>query len=216
MATEVVLTAAQRNSVLRLQNTADLSAQTQNRLSSGRKIESVVDDAISFFRARALNNRADDFAERKDGIDQGISTIRTAIEGADAIDKLLTQMIGIAEASRSQSEEQRKASTRQFKELMAQISELANDSSYQGLNLINATNSKMEVAFGVRTSSRLVVDGFDFNATTVNNDRALFVGTAKESGTDDQSITLNSNVAAVAGTREVKDIGGQCNNCRNS
>ena len=70
---DVALTASQRNSLLTLQQTSDLSARTQGRLSSGRKVNSVVDDAIAFFSSKALSDRASDFAERKNSIDQGIS-----------------------------------------------------------------------------------------------------------------------------------------------
>ena len=66
---EIALTSAQRSALLTLQNVSDLSDRTQTRLSTGRKVNSVVDDAVAFFQGKALTDRAADFNLRKDGID---------------------------------------------------------------------------------------------------------------------------------------------------
>ena len=168
----ISLTASQRSSLLSLQNTESLSSRTQGRLSTGRAVNSVVDDAVKYFKSKGLSDRASDFDLRKDGIDQGISTINSALQAVEAIDKLVKQMKGVVEAAKSQTTAERTASTTQFKEIGKQISLLVEDASYGGLNLINSTNSKLDVAFGIRTQSRLVVSGIDLNSTGATN--ALF------------------------------------------
>ena len=65
---DVTLSAAVRSSLLSLQNTTDLIDRTQNRLSTGLKVASAVDDPVAFFQAKSLNDRAFDFNEKKDGI----------------------------------------------------------------------------------------------------------------------------------------------------
>ena len=55
--TDIALTAAQRSSLLSLQQTQTLSDRTQTRLTTGREVNSVVDDAVNFFRAQALTDR---------------------------------------------------------------------------------------------------------------------------------------------------------------
>ena len=152
--TDIALTAAQRTSLLSLQNTQSLSERTQTRLSTGRSINTVVDDAVNFFRAQALTNRSNDFALRREEIDQGISSLNTALQAIESIDNLLNQLKGIVEAARSQSTQERISATTQFIEIGEQISELVEDAAYQGLNLLNSTNSTLDIAFGVRTSSR--------------------------------------------------------------
>ena len=69
---DVTLTAAVRQNLLSLQSTSDLIAQTQNRLSTGLRVASPLDDAVSYIQAKGLNDRATDFTEKKNGIDQGI------------------------------------------------------------------------------------------------------------------------------------------------
>ncbi len=174
MANDIALTAAQRQSLLSLQRTDALSSRTQTRLSTGRKINTVVDDAVNFFRARTLTDRASDFELRKDDIDQGISAVNTALQSIEAIDALLNQLKGIVEAARSQSTSERISATTQFTEVGTQIFELIEDTSYQGLNLLGSTNSTLDIAFGTRTSSRLQIDGFDLNATVGNSTTGIF------------------------------------------
>lgn len=178
MSSDITLTSAQRSALLTLQNVADLSDRTQNRLTTGKKVNSVVDNAVSFFQAKSLSDRASDFTDRKDGIDQGISSITASLDALESIDSLLKQMKGVAEAAKTQSATERASATTQFEELGNQISQLIEDASYQGLNLLNNTGSELDVAFSTRTASRLTVDGFDLNATSVTatGTRSLFTG----------------------------------------
>ncbi len=174
MTSDIALTAAQRASLLSLQRTQVLSDRTQTRLSTGRKINEVVDDAVNFFRARTLSDRASDFQLRRDDIDQGISALNTTLDAIEALDDLLNQLKGIVEASRSQSTQERQSASTQFIEVGQQIFELIEDATYQGLNLLASTNATLDVAFGVRTSSRLQVDGLDLNATVADTTNGIF------------------------------------------
>ena len=81
---DVTLSAAVRSSLLSLQSTTDLIDRTNGRLSSGLRVASAVDDPVSFFSAKSLTDRAFDFNDRKDGIDQGISTVTAALDGLKA------------------------------------------------------------------------------------------------------------------------------------
>lgn len=205
---DIALTASQRSSLLSLQNTSDLSGRTQGRLSTGLKVSSVVDDAIAFFSSKALSDRASDFTERKDGIDQGISSIQSALLGTEAIDNLLLQLIGISNAAASQSDAERAASTTQFKSVLNQIHQLTEDSSYQGLNLLNSTISRLDVSFGVRTESRLSVQGYDLTATSASNSRALFEGKAAvtEGADTTQEVTVGTPVSGQTATAAVQQV----------
>ena len=174
MTSDIALTAAQRASLLSLQRTQVLSERTQTRLSTGRAINEVVDDAVNFFRARTLSDRANDFELRRDDIDQGISALNTALDAIEAIDDLLNQLKGIVEAARSQSTQERQAATTQFIEVGKQIFELVEDTSYQGLNLLTSSNSTLDIAFGVRTSSRLQVQGLNLNTSAADTTLGIF------------------------------------------
>ena len=171
---DIALTAAQRTSLLSLTRTAQLSDRTQTRLSTGRAINQVTDDAVNFFRARALTDRATDFNLRRADIDQAISSVNTALQAVESVDSLLNQLKGIVEAARSQSTSERLSATTQFTEVGTQIFELIEDASFAGLNLLASTNSTLDVAFGTRTASRLEVSGFNLNATAADTTNGIF------------------------------------------
>ena len=57
---DIVLTASVRQNLLSLQSTADLLATTQNRLSTGKKVNTALDNPTNFFTAQGLDNRAGD------------------------------------------------------------------------------------------------------------------------------------------------------------
>src|SRR3546814_15407013 len=88
--------------------TARQSDITQTRLSTGRKVNSAIDDASGFFTARALTNRADDLISLKEGIQLAISTIQSAIDGIDAITELVEQAKGLANNAKATRSEERR------------------------------------------------------------------------------------------------------------
>jgi flagellin-like hook-associated protein FlgL len=82
---DVTLTSGIRANLLSLQNTSSLIEDTQFKLSTGKKVNSALDDPISFFKAQSLNYRAADLTARKDSILQGLQTITAADKGIMSI-----------------------------------------------------------------------------------------------------------------------------------
>jgi len=160
------LSAATRTNLLALQNTTDKIAVTQKRLSTGLKVNSALDNAISYFQARSLNDRATDLMNLKDSIDQGVSSVETAINGLDSIGKIVAQMKGLALASKSTANiEDRSRSAAQFNDLRNQLDNLANDSSYKGSNLIKGSPANLKVSFSEDGSSTLTISGIASDAS---------------------------------------------------
>lgn len=165
MANSVTLSSTARSNLLSLQNTASLIGRTQDRLSTGLAVKSPIDDAVKYFQAKSLSDRASDLSERKDGIDQGVSTLETVIKATDGIEKLVKQIKGIVDSARSQSTDERTEAQNQLKDLVTQVQRLVDDASYKGLNLLNSTSSTLSVRFSEKTDSKLDVAGVDLNAT---------------------------------------------------
>ncbi|MFK7867031.1 MAG: hypothetical protein AB8B77_06305 [Alphaproteobacteria bacterium] len=174
----ISLTLGQRTQVFTLKEIDALSQRTQERLTSGREINNVKDDAFGYFQAKTLSDRAEEFFYRKDKIDQGISTITAALQGLDSIEDMLLQMKGIVEATKTQTATERMSSTEQFLSIGDQISRLVDDASYNGINLLTKVNLQLDVDFSERTTSRLTVHGFDLNSTSANDERGLFTSAA--------------------------------------
>lgn len=159
MANDVTLSSSIRSNLLTLQNTGTMVDRTNSRLSSGQKVSSAIDDAVAYFQAKGLSDRAADLTGRKDGIDQGISSLKSAITGLENVEKILVQMKGVALSAKSANATDRASLATQFKTLSEQMNNLVNDTSYQGLNLVNATASNIKVQFSDKTAAFLKVDG---------------------------------------------------------
>ncbi|MCA1298843.1 flagellin N-terminal helical domain-containing protein [Stappia indica] len=86
---DITLSAGVRQNLLTLQNTADMMATTQNRLATGKKVNSALDNPTNFFTAQALSARANDLDALLDGISNAIKTIEAADNGITAITKLV-------------------------------------------------------------------------------------------------------------------------------
>ena len=86
---EINLSNAVRQNLLSLQNTAELLGKTQNRLSTGLKVNSALDDPTAFFTASSLNSRAGDLNRLLDSVGNAVQTVRAADDGISAITKLV-------------------------------------------------------------------------------------------------------------------------------
>jgi flagellin-like hook-associated protein FlgL len=85
----VSLSAGVRNNLATLQSTAAQSAQIQNRLATGKKVNSAIDSPVNFFTAASLNDRSSQLTGLLDGISNGIQAIQAASKGIDGITKLV-------------------------------------------------------------------------------------------------------------------------------
>ncbi len=140
---EITLTASMRSNLLSLKNTTDLMSTTQNRLSTGLKVNSAIDNPSSYYTAQSLNNRANDLSSLMDSMTQGIQTIKAANEGIEAITSLVEQAKSIANSARDTTdlEEREKYQTR-LNDLRSKIDDLAKDATYKGINLIYNTGTQ--------------------------------------------------------------------------
>ena len=167
---DISLSNATRTNLLSLQRTTNLIGRTQERLATGLKVNSAIDDALAFFKARNLNARAADLSSIKDSITDGINVIRSAIQGLEAIESTLKQLKAIAQSAISSPESSTRAKlASQFNELRSQVDNLAEDASFNGTNLLkNSTEAfaagadNLTVKFNERQGAalnQLVVSG---------------------------------------------------------
>src|SRR6202165_5855358 len=92
----IVLSASVRQNLLSLQSTADLLATTQNRLSTGKKVTSALDNPTNYFTAQSLDNRASDINNLLDGIGSGVQVLQAANTGLTSLQKLVDTAKSIA------------------------------------------------------------------------------------------------------------------------
>jgi flagellin len=100
MSSGITLTAAVRQNLLSLQQTAALMSETQNRLATGKKVNSALDNPSNFFTSQSLSNRASDLNALLDSIGQAQQTLSAADQGITSLTKLVQSAKSIAQQAR--------------------------------------------------------------------------------------------------------------------
>lgn len=162
----IQLSSAVRQNLLSLQSTADMMSKTQNRLATGLKVNSALDNPSSFFTASALNNRSNDLGGLLDDMGQSIQTLKAADEGIKSITKLVEAAKGKAnQALQSSSSDDRAKFATEYNELLGQIEQLAKDAGYNGKNLLAGMGNDLSVVFNEDGTSKLDVSAVDYTDT---------------------------------------------------
>ncbi len=97
---DISLTASMRSNLLSLQQTQSLMDTTQERLSTGKKVNSAIDNPSSYYTAQSLTNRASDLSSLLDSMGQAVQTIQAANEGIEAITEFASQAKALANTAR--------------------------------------------------------------------------------------------------------------------
>ena len=92
----IVLSASVRQNLLSLQSTADLLATTQNRLSTGKKVNTALDNPTNYFTAPRSTARAGDINNLLDGIGNGVQVLQAANTGITSLQKLVDSAKSVA------------------------------------------------------------------------------------------------------------------------
>jgi flagellin-like hook-associated protein FlgL len=192
--TTINLTAGMRANLFSLQKTSRDTQITQGRLATGLKVNTALDNPINFFTAQEHRLRASDLAGRKDGMSEAIQTVKAANVGVEGISNLIAQAKSLAQSAMSASSTSEATTfASQYGTVMAQINQMAADSGYKGVNLLQAGSLTVEFAPTAGDSS-LSLTGFggtttDFNITGLTAE--LTSGAAGNGGNwaDDSAIS---------------------------
>ena len=158
---DISLTASMRSNLLSLQQTQSLMDTTQERLSTGKKVNSAIDNPSSYYTAQSLTNRASDLSSLLDSMGQAVQTIQAANEGIEAITEFASQAKAIANSANDTSDvDSIENYMKQFDEILEQIDGIAKDSGYKGVNLLEK-DQELKVVFNEDRSSSLTVKSDD-------------------------------------------------------
>jgi flagellin-like hook-associated protein FlgL len=161
----ITLTGGMRANLVSLQQTNNMMETTQKRLSTGKKVNSALDDPVAYFTSMAHEQRASDLAGRKDQMSESIQMVKAANAGIESIRTLIEAAKSLATAAASSDVTVDIVSlSGQYNVVRAQIGEMALDSGYKGINLLD--NDSTTVKFDEDGTSSLTLQGFDASATT--------------------------------------------------
>ena len=173
---DIVLTSGVRSNLLQLQKTAELITNTQTKLATGKRVNSALDNPINYFTALGLTNRASDLGNLLDSMSSGISTIQAANNGITSITKLVQSAQAlVSQAQQTTDPTVRAGLATQFDNILGQITTLSHDSGFNGINLLDSSNSaNLTVTLNETGSSSVTISAVDFSSTglalnTANN-----------------------------------------------
>ena len=207
---DIVLSAGVRSNLLQLQQTSTLISSTQTKLATGKRVNSALDNPNNFFTAQGLDNRANDLNNLLDSMATGINTIQAANNGISAITKLVQSAQSLASQAQQTSDTAVRASlSAQFDAILTQIDQLAGDSGFNGINLLNGndltvtlneagTSSTTVTGVTDTTAGDLAISGAANNwAAAADITAASTELTAALSTLRSQSQSLSSNLSVV-------------------
>lgn len=181
---DVSLTGAMRSNLVSLQQTAQLMGQTQERLSTGKKVNSALDNPANFFAAREHTQRANLLNGLKDNIGEAIQTVKAADKAVTAITKMIEGLRGQLAQARTalgdtvSSGDLLDGVASGYNEMVNQINNLVTDSTYKGLTFL-ASATTLTVNFNENSTTKLAMSGFDGSA----NGLGISGGSASGAGT---------------------------------
>lgn len=171
MADNITLTSSMRANLVSLQSTSNLLGKTQERLSTGLKVGTAVDNPAAYFAARANNQRADLLAGLKDNISEAIQTAKAADSGVKGVLTTVEALRGVLTQARSALNDTVNSGTTlaglttQYNELLKQLNNTAGDSSYKGINFLSGTSQTLTVNFNENATTKLTISGFDSSSS---------------------------------------------------
>ena len=177
-----------------LGNTNKELGQVQNRISTGFKVASARDNGAVFAIAEGQRTRVSSIASVKDGIDRANSAIDVALSAGESIGKILKDMKTKAVAAQAAdlSTEQRAALQTDFDALRAQVDQVANSATFNGLNLVAAGGANLNV---VMSDIAGATTGRQIDSTVIAGVvpglSAYVVGNGSVVAADDSTFNLN-------------------------
>ena len=194
---DITITAAVRSNLNALQATSNMMSQVQEKLATGKKVNSALDNPNSFFTAKGLENRASDLSTLLDDQGQGIQTLKAADKGIGAISELVDAAKAKAnQALQTSSISEREQFSQEYNELLTQIEDIAKDSSYKGKNLLGGAGNDLNVVFNEDGSSDLDISAVDYTDTS----NAKGLNLSDLSGSDGGTATISLNNDGATGT----------------
>jgi flagellin-like hook-associated protein FlgL len=183
MASNITLSASVRQNLLSLQSTAQLMSMTQNRLATGKKVNSALDNPSNFFTSQSLSNRASDLNSLLDSIGQAQQTLKAADTGITSLTKLVESAKSLAKQAQSAA-----SPDATYALAITGNAAIADDAAV-------ATGTVTGIAGTDTLASLGIADGELITISDGTNTVTHTVGTAATEDVDDLMTTLNGGAA---------------------
>lgn len=165
----ISISTSARNNLNALQQTSKQLAQTQQHLSTGKKVNSAQDDANAFFASQGFLNRANDLNAVKSGLSTALTSVNAATQSISDITTVVQQLQGVTTQALGTTDTTIRAGlASQFNALLTQLDSMVNDASFNGTNLLTSTATSLIVYFNENNTTALTVTGVNITSAGLN------------------------------------------------
>ena len=166
MSTTITLSSSLSQNLASLKSTESLMSKTEYKLTTGKKVNSALDDPIAYFTSASHLDRASDLQALKDDMSESIQTIEAANNGIESIKDLISDGKALLQSALSaKTEADMESYISQYNEIRSQIDDMADDSGYGDVNLLGGSTQTLEVVFDEEGESKITLTGFDASTT---------------------------------------------------
>lgn len=167
IATNVASEMVQKN----LSKVSESSAQSLEKLSSGKRITKAADDAAGLAIAKNLEASTKGLRQASRNANDGISLVQVAEGGLNEVSNILVRLreLSVQAASDTVGENERDFLNKEYQQLVQEVDRIAETTSFSGRNLLNGTSStpmEFQVGNGGSDMNRIEFDASEANATS--------------------------------------------------
>jgi flagellin len=191
-----------------LNRTSSSLMETQNRISTGLKVNSAKDNGSAYAIAQTQRAQVSSLDAVKDSLSRGVSVVDVSMSAGSAVSDMLTQLKekALAASDTSLDTTSRTALKNDFESIRDQIKKTVDNASFNGINLINGDNGSISALANSGGTSTITVAGQDMSVggSIVTLSSGATFATASAAGallaTIDSSISNVSASLAKLGT----------------
>ncbi|MET3891557.1 flagellin [Bosea sp. OAE506] len=188
-----ILSSGVRNNLLTLQKTTSEQAVLQNRLATGRKVNSAIDNPVNYFTAQSLNDRGSQLTGLLDGISNGIQTIQAASKGIDGITKLVQSLQSTVKQAQADAAQNRPTVLGTGTALASAAETQATNKSLKDIALDKRVGSAGDTTVAAATAGSAGDLGIDVTATPALNIQITTGPVGAPTSTTNIGVTLTAN-----------------------
>jgi flagellin-like hook-associated protein FlgL len=161
---DIILSPGARDSIRNLSDFDKLLARTQQRLTTSKRVNSVLDDASAFFTSRDLGSLATSYDSYINTTRRAIDLVQITADTADAVARLLEQQLSVVRSAQA-TPSQRAGAEGSLQTIKTQINLLILDAEFRGQNLLSATSTRSySYRIGGTTGAILTLTGRQFRS----------------------------------------------------
>lgn len=222
---DIGLSSSMRSNLHSLQTTARLLGSTEEKLSTGKRVNTAVDNPANFFAAQSHTTRANLLSGLKDNISEAIQTIKTADSGIKGVLNLIESIRGVVTQARSANNDSVNSATTldgttdglsagtsglvgQYNRLVEQLNNLVIDSSYKGTNFLMSGSVTQTVNFNENATTKIVMSGFNSSASGLGisggGAAAAFMSASGAAGVSNSGSLMSGDLVGVANLNSIE------------